>query len=477
MKRPFVILSTLLLSLAVVAQDFDGMLFADQDIQGTARYVSMGGAFAALGGDVSAVVDNPAALGVFRRSEFSFTVDGTVGDHAREGNRMYVSNALGLPQISGVISWGKPHKHTGVIYNNFILQYHQLQDYSRRTLVAGQASSQTHWMATAANEQGVGVRDVLQDDAWNNENISWLSVIGAQGGLIDYDSVSNQWQAITDAPVDASLNVREAGSLDQYTIGWGCNISNEVYVGLAANLRSLSYEKISYYNERLVEGGTYNLNSTFVSHGMGFNGAAGVIYRPISWLRLGASFQSPTWMTIRMRNYADMLYTGIGQAVDIESPENSTNTYGYTYMLPMRAVGGVAFQINTIGLVSLEYDYTHQFDQSIPDVHWVRLGTEWVVKNNLFLRLGGAYKSSFQKEDMMLQWSYNAVRTDTDFRSVHGTAYVSAGIGYRNRRWIIDAAYQCRLASMNQYMIEDGVPFDLMNETHRLVISFGWNRR
>ncbi len=476
MKRPVVILSTLLLSLAVVAQDFDRMLFADQDIHGTARYVSMGGAFAALGGDVSAVVDNPAALGVFRRSEFSFTVDGTVGDHAREGNRMYVPNALGLPQISGVISWGKPYKHTGVIYNNLILQYHQLQDYSRRTLVAGQASSQTHWMATAANEQGVDVRDVLQEGVWSKEDISWLSLMGIQSGLIDYDRTSNQWQSITDALVDASLNVREAGSLDQYTLGWGCNISNNVYLGLTANLRTLSYEKISYYDETFADG-RYSLNSTFVGHGMGFNGSAGVIYRPTGWLRLGASFQSPTWMTIRMRNYADMSYTGVGQAVDIESPENSTNTYGYTYMLPMRAVGGLAFQINTIGVVSLEYDYTHQFDQSIPDVHWVRLGTEWVVKKNLFLRLGGAYKSSFQKEDMMLRWSYDAVRTDTDFRSVHGTAYVSAGIGYRNRRWIIDVAYQYRLASMNQYMIEDGAPFELTNQTHRLVLSLGWNRR
>ncbi len=476
MKRSFIILSTLLLSLAVVAQDFDKMLITDQDIQGTARYVSMGGAFAALGGDVSAVVDNPAALGVFRRAEFSFTMDGIVGNNPQESNRIYTPNTISLPQIAGVLSWGKPYKQKGLLYNNFIVQFHRLKDYSQHTQVAGSASSQTHWMATAANQQGIGIRDdVYSEEAWGNENISWLSVMGAQGGLINYDdSISHQWHSIATRSVDASLEVREAGSLDQYSIGWGCNISNQVYIGLTANMRTLSYEKISYYHESLNQT-EYNLTTTFVSSGMGFNAAAGVIYRPIEWLRLGASFQSPTWMNLRMRNYADMTVQGMSQ--DIGSPENITDSYGYTYMLPMRAVGGVAFQIKNMGLVSLEYDYTHQPDKTIPDTHWLRIGNEWIVKNNLFLRVGYAYKSSFSKEDGVLRWSYNTVRTDTDFRAIAGTHYASAGIGYRNKRWIIDAAYQYKLASMNQYMLEDGAPFALTDQTHRIVISLGWNRR
>ena len=57
------------------AQDFDRCLLSAQDITGSARYVSMAGAFASLGGDVSAITDNPAALGVFRRRELSFTLD------------------------------------------------------------------------------------------------------------------------------------------------------------------------------------------------------------------------------------------------------------------------------------------------------------------------------------------------------------------------------------------------------------------
>jgi hypothetical protein len=42
---------------------------------GTARYVGMGGAMTAIGGDPSAAIDNPAGLGLYRRSEISVTID------------------------------------------------------------------------------------------------------------------------------------------------------------------------------------------------------------------------------------------------------------------------------------------------------------------------------------------------------------------------------------------------------------------
>ena len=55
------------------AQDDDALTFAgralkmslDEPVLGTARYSGMAGAMGALGGDGSAIKDNPAALGIF----------------------------------------------------------------------------------------------------------------------------------------------------------------------------------------------------------------------------------------------------------------------------------------------------------------------------------------------------------------------------------------------------------------------------
>jgi hypothetical protein len=48
-------------------------------LQGNARYVSTGGAFGALGGNLSALSTNPASIGIYRRSEFSFSPALTIG--------------------------------------------------------------------------------------------------------------------------------------------------------------------------------------------------------------------------------------------------------------------------------------------------------------------------------------------------------------------------------------------------------------
>ena len=44
------------------------------DLSGTARYMSMGGAFTALGGDLSTLNNNPAGIGVYRSSEVGLTL-------------------------------------------------------------------------------------------------------------------------------------------------------------------------------------------------------------------------------------------------------------------------------------------------------------------------------------------------------------------------------------------------------------------
>ena len=53
----------------------DGYNFSQTDLKGTARFMSMGGAFGALGGDLSTLSQNPAGIGVYRHSEIGFTVD------------------------------------------------------------------------------------------------------------------------------------------------------------------------------------------------------------------------------------------------------------------------------------------------------------------------------------------------------------------------------------------------------------------
>lgn len=51
----------------------DALRYSQVFYNGTARFMSMGGAFTALGGDLSSLSQNPAGLGVFRSSEISIS--------------------------------------------------------------------------------------------------------------------------------------------------------------------------------------------------------------------------------------------------------------------------------------------------------------------------------------------------------------------------------------------------------------------
>src|ERR1035437_2627599 len=53
--------------------DVDALRYSQIFPGGTARSISMGGAFGALGGDFSCLSMNPAGIGLYLRNEFTFT--------------------------------------------------------------------------------------------------------------------------------------------------------------------------------------------------------------------------------------------------------------------------------------------------------------------------------------------------------------------------------------------------------------------
>ena len=88
------------------AQDInDALRYNDGDIQGTARFRALSGAFGALGGDLSAVGLNPASSAVFTNSYASVTLSSLNKDN--ETSFFNTSNTasnsdLSLQQAGGV---------------------------------------------------------------------------------------------------------------------------------------------------------------------------------------------------------------------------------------------------------------------------------------------------------------------------------------------------------------------------------------
>jgi hypothetical protein len=74
-KNILIVLTLLLYSNLTLGQFIeDALRYTRPQLRGTARFIALGGAFNALGGDLSAISENPAAAAVFLHSELGISL-------------------------------------------------------------------------------------------------------------------------------------------------------------------------------------------------------------------------------------------------------------------------------------------------------------------------------------------------------------------------------------------------------------------
>lgn len=465
MKRLLLILF-LAYCLLPIAHSQDVQRFAERQIIGTARYVGMGGAMTAIGGDPSAVQDNPAGLGLYRRGEIMLTVDGTIDQTCQNGSRgVYQRARFALPQVSAVWAWGNPSKQRGMIYNNFMFSIQRLANYNRDVLVEGVGMGMVETICEKTN--GLA-EEFLIDMPWNDEEVGWLSILGYEGYLID-PVVDNQWIPAVDFS-SGTLSVSETGSADQYTLSWAGNISNQWYVGLSLNIPTITYTKRTSLLETS-RNNSAELKSMYYASGIGVSGAVGLIYRPIQFLRIGASLQTPTVMQLSLQTEGDMYSTIAGQKYDVLTP--SSGSINTEISAPLRTSFSVAGQMGNNALIAVQYDYAHSADME--DVHTLRIGTEAQAYRGLFINAGYVYESSFMNKELAVGLDYNSIRTDMDYRYTAYSQYASMGVGYRSNVLVAQVAYQYLWQTLHQYATEmQPTPIDVQTRTHRIVATLAW---
>ena len=313
MKKLLLILS-LVYGLSLMAHSQDVQRFAERGTMGTARYVGMGGAMTAIGGDPSAAMDNPAGLGLYRRSEISVSIDETIDMTQQVDNQdRYQRTRFAAPQLSAIWAWGNANKQRGVVYNNFMFNINRLQNYKREVHINEANTGMLQTMCAKTN--GLSEADMGIDDIWNNYEIGWLSILAYDGYLID-PVADNQWIPSVEFN-KGDLIVSESGSSDLYTISWAGNINNQWYIGVSLNIPTLTYTKqISLYESN---GSQYaELKSLFHASGVGVNASFGLISRPTQWLRLGVSLHTPTMLAMSVQTEGDVYSNINGQKYELE---------------------------------------------------------------------------------------------------------------------------------------------------------------
>lgn len=509
MKKTAIILGISVLSgFSLLAQDaFDAVKMSSYDIKGSARYMSMGGAFVSLGGDASAIQDNPAALGVYRSSEIALSLN---YDYTRSNSQWNGNSSFGIldnftaNQTNIVLNISPYGKTKGLVSYSFGFGYNRVKNFNR--ILSAESGTEVNTSLTdnmsayANGNSNPLVSDAFSEDndPYNNADIGWLSILGYDAGLMSYDttriSTNNPWVSTLSGgeTVKPSQKLVERGYIDQYNFAWGGNINNRYYIGIGINLLDAEYSLSSVYGETFsaTRGGQFSLDNYLRTSGLGFNANFGFIANPVNFLRIGASFQTPTvW------NFTDLSNGNLNN-------RHQTPDWVQDYRLhtPLKVNAGASFLFGKLGLVSLEYEYNNirgtqllsnigdSQSYSLPnqdmremfnDMHRIKLGAEFWVMKNLALRAGYVYQTSTTKDDACRYMLINSTRTDTYYSIMGDAHYASAGIGYRNSFFFADLAYQYRVINESIYPYENlsgGTlnPILAQTERHSAVFSFGF---
>lgn len=488
MKKSTIIGAFALIPAAAFAQSaIDAYNLSGSDLRGTARFMSMAGAFSALGGDLSTLNQNPAGIGIYRSSEIGFTLDinmasgpgiGSDKTHVYCNNFGYIgSTSLGNETMPS-FAWGATYSRIASFDRIYSGGFGSLN------------SSISNYIADFSSGYSPSV--LGEDGSYNpfqNSTADWLSIMAYNSYMINPTGFNNTYNGLFYDPTsgNAQYSVRERGYVDEYSINFGGNIMNTVYWGIGFGITDLSWTQEAFYDEELTNarvyddatGGTTNGDAyTTLSNfnhisGSGFNVKLGLIFKPINEIRLGLAIHTPTWYNLSQSYDATTTYS---YGYDFDASGYPTSSlkgdypsdvayYDWRLKSPWRLIVGGAGVIGGRFIISADYEYDAYNNMSVSapnswnnyvtldDVNsdikayyqgsnTLRLGAEYRVTPQFSIRAGYGYVSSNVKESVNngAEYIYTS-GTNPAYTFNKDTNYITFGLGYRIGGFYVDAAY------------------------------------
>ena len=350
-------LALLCLAGEVSAQnEVDALRYSRLDFGGTARSQAIGGAQTALGADAGNLSGNPAGLGLYRRSEFSFTPGISFGntssavDGLSSVDQRHNLNLAGFGLIfANRKSDGTEGSWRGGSFGiGFTRQNHFQNKFNYNRLTGETEATLPESIAESAN----------RNDLSPQGQISSLDDLAFDAVLIDYDADLDEYYAVErKGQIRQTEEVMTKGAQNQWDFSYGASYRDVLYLGGSVGFSTLRFNQQRTYQETENDATTtfedLTVRDEFTTTGNGINARLGFIVKPTDFVRFGASFQTPTWFSMR-DEYMTALQTRNGTDF---GGETDPGEYEYRLTTPMRATGGVAIIAGKYGFFTGDVEY------------------------------------------------------------------------------------------------------------------------
>ena len=500
MKKITILLFAFFTGVLVNAQDInDAVRYSNTSIEGSARFRAMNGAFGALGGDLSAVNVNPAGSAVFNNSFASFTLNSN--RNTSETNYFGKSNTIDLSQVGGVFIF-RNYKE-GAKFKKFSLSlaYDQIGNFENEWNATGTNGNNTIGNYFLNYAQGLRLDEI---SAFPGESTgdAYTEIGNAFGfdhqqAFLGYDSFILEPDTFDDDNTGYTSNISGGNYRQQYaynSTGYNGKLAfnaatqynDNIYFGLNLNSHFLNFEKRTFLFESNNNDGSIVKQAVFENTlrtiGTGFSFQLGTIAKVTDGLRVGLSYESPTWYTLEdeTTQYVETLRDDGGEnVVKITDPNVITLFPTYRLQTPAKLTSSFAYVFGEKGLISLDYsvkDYSktkfkpenetyfsdlNQFmSNTLTTATSLRLGGEYII-NQFSLRGGYRYEQSPYEDDEI-------VGDLTGF---------SLGLGYNFGNTKLDLAYDRAQQDRNQSLYNVGLTdrANINNTTSNITLTLGFN--
>lgn len=430
MKKHILTAALLFAATTIYAQEAlntaaNAMRYSTNNLTGTARFRAMSGAFGAVGGDVSAIGVNPAGSAIFNYnsgtaslSSYNISNNATLGGTNTKKN----DNSLDLNQLGAVFVFSNSNPDATLRKFTLGFNYENTNSFHNTVYSTGiTGNSIDQYFLRFANGTGNGAvpLNLLQTGNYDNFNFNQQQAsLGYEAFVINPNGNSGYVSNVPDTGRYYKENYSTStGYNGKVALNFATQLKDRLFLGANLNVHFSDYiQTNSLYEDpdmRTPSGlQSVQFNNELYTYGGGFSLNVGAIYKITEALRIGAAYESPTWM--RLQNE-------ITQSISSFCPECDANNAGsnsfgynpgiaytyddYTVKTPSKWTGSLAYIFGTSALLSVDYsvkDYSNtrytgskyaaanaELSSTLDVASELRVGFEYRIKQ---LSLRGGYR-------------------------------------------------------------------------------------
>ena len=442
--------------------------FSSNELTGGSRMLGLGGAQAALGADIGGQYINPAALGVYRKSDWGISFDNhhkstksvletNQGESKTFGNSGNF-NVRNFGMIFGFAN-DNPDENEGWNSGGFGISFTRTNNYHQQLVYQGSNSNYSFRNFLVESASGTHFSSFLnQLDASNQvEDVFgaayYAFILNTKDESSSDPNLNAEYFTIDgDKTDEISGTVTSKGRKQQWNIGYGANYEDKLYLGLNVAILTLRYELSNTYKESPnVTGGLtsveYSIDET--TRGVGFGLSFGAIYRPADRLRLGFAYEMSTNYALQedyqLTLTAQYDQYNVGGVVVLEEETFKTQLTQFDYNLkqPSRITFGGAYFFDKKGFISADVDLIGYNKMRLTSTSDAFVGDNNTI-GNIYrtapnIRLGGEVRKSVFRARVGVAHYGNPYRKGFDAISL-ARNYITLGAGIKQEGYYIDLA-------------------------------------